>query len=166
VTVGIAEVLDVEADWYVQDLVAQGVAALTKDAGGPFGVVTPRLRRLSQVAQAVYLTHGQTRQGKGAKDQARFDHDVIAVVLWAATGAGARAHVDQEAADAAVARVVDRVLGPTGDTTHGGRWFSIGPVVVEPPGPLELLAWSDAVAAAGAAYVITVRYTVSEFRAR
>lgn len=158
-----ATVLETEAEWFLLDLYSQGVPHLHRDDGGPFDIVTPHVRRLAQRRAQLYLNHGPTREAKGAKDSVRLDHEVIAIVLIAATGAGSREHVDQAAVDAAVARVVARVVGPTGDVGHGGRWFRVGPVSVDPASPLDRLRWSDAISAAGAAHVVPVRYTVTEY---
>lgn len=161
-----ATLLDAEAEWFGADLSTEGLPALTKARGGPFDIVTPHVRRLAQVRAQLYLNHGTTRQGRGAKDMARLDHEVIAIVLMAATGAGTREHTDQEAVEVAVAAVVARVLGPEGDVGHGRRWFRVGPLSVEPASPLDRLRWSDAISAAGAAHVVPVRYTVTELDAR
>lgn len=156
-------VLESEQAWYETDLTASGVPALLKAQGGPFDIVASHVRRLAQARAQLYLTHGPTTQARGAKAGVRLDHQVIALVLYAAVGAGARAHVDQDSLEAAVGRVVARVLGPAGDVDHGGRWFRVGPVATEPVGLEGLLQWGDAIAAAGAAHVVAVRYTVSEY---
>lgn len=159
-----ASFLDTEAAWFAEDL--PGVPALTKADGGPFDIVTPHVRRLSQVRAQLYLSHGTTRQAKGSKALVRLDHEVIAVVLMAATGAGTREHIDQASTEEAVSKVVARIIGPAGDVGHGGRWFKVGPLSVEPASPLDRLRWSDAITAAGAAHVVPIRYTVSEYAAR
>lgn len=158
--------LATECEWFLVDLFSQGVPHLLRADGGPFDVVTPHVRRLSQANHQLYLTHGPTREGRGAKNMVRLDHEVVAIILWSALGAGAREQVDQANVEAAVAKVVARVLGPDGDVGHGGRWFSIGPASVEPVNPLDRLRWSDAISAAGAAHVVAVRYTVTEFGTR
>jgi hypothetical protein len=161
-----AAVLDVEADWYGLDLSGVNVPPLLKDQGGPFDVVGPHVRRLAQARHQLYLTHGPAREMPGSKDLTRLDHEVVALVLWAATGAGARAQVDAAGVDDAVDRVIRRVLGPAGDLNHGGRWFSVGAVTAEPSNPLDALRWSDVIGAAGAAHVVVVRYSVAEITDR
>lgn len=159
------QVLAAEAEWFSRADLA-GVGPLAKADGGPFDAVGAHVRRLAQAGRQLWLTHGASREVAGSKSTRRLDHEVIALVLWPATGAGARAHVDQAAAGAATQLVADRVHGPDGDVGHGGRWFRVGPVSVEPPGPLDILRYADAIGAAGAAYVIAVRYSVTEMAVR
>lgn len=155
-------VLDSELEWFRADLAAQGLAPLAKPAG-PFAVVERDVRRLAQARTQLWLTRGPTTQPRGSKTTTRLDHEVIALVLWAAIGAGARAHVDAENLEEAVGLVVARVVGPEGDVGHGGRWFRVGPVSTEPVGLDGLLRWGDAIGAAGAAHTVAVRWSVSEF---
>lgn len=162
-----ATVLTTEAAWFaLAGAPAGAMPALTVAAGGPFDIVASHTRRLAQRRHQLYLAHGTTRPARGAKDSVRLDHEVMAVVLWAATGAGGREHIDQEALEAAVAKVVARVIGPAGDVDHGGRWFSVGRPMVEPEDPLSRLRFADAITAAGAAHTVIVRYRVSEYVAR
>lgn len=156
------DVLDTELEWFRLDLAGEDLPPLVKPEG-PFVVVERDVRRLAQARTQLYLTRGPTTQPKGSKTTTRLDHEVVALVLWAATGAGARAHQDQESLDAAVAKVVARVVGPEGDVGHDGRWFKVGPVTTQPVGLEGLLRWGDAIGAAGAAYTVAVRWTVSEF---
>ncbi len=158
--------LDVEAEWHGLDLSADGVPALEKTAGGPFDIVTPHLRRLSQARRQLFLTHGNDRDVPSSKSTRRTEHEVLALVLWPAAGAGARAHEDQAVLGEAVAAVVARVHGPAGDIGHGNRWFRTGPTSVEPAGPLETLRFADAIGSAGAAYTVIVRYSVAEMTDR
>ncbi len=65
------------APGYALDLSAMGVPALTSADGGPFGVVAPHLRRLSQVPGALYRTHGPSTQTQGSKTHRRVDHEVV-----------------------------------------------------------------------------------------
>lgn len=161
-----ATVLAAEAEWFSDDMSAEGLPPLTKDQGGPFDIVTPHVRRLAQVRAQLYLSHGPTRQARGSKALVRLDHQVLAVVLVAATGAGTREHIDQATIEADVAKVVARVIGPADDIGHGGRWFRVGDVAVEPASPLDRLRFTDAITAAGAAHVVVVRYTVAEYADR
>jgi hypothetical protein len=157
-----SDVLDVELEWFRLDLANDDVPPLVKP-DGPFMVLERDVRRLAQARTQLYLTRGPTTQPRSSKTTTRLDHEVIALVLWAATGAGARAHQDQEPLDDAMAKVVARVLGPDGDVGHGGRWFKVGPVSTQPVGLEGLLRWGDAIGAAGAAYTVAVRWSVSEF---
>lgn len=156
-----ASFLDTEAAWFALDL--PGVPALAKSDGGPFDIVTPHVRRISQKRAQLYLNHGPTRQGEGSKTMVRLDHEILAIVLMAATGAGTREHIDQDSVERNVSKVVARIIGPAGDVGHGGRWFRVGALTVEPASPLDRLRWSDAISAAGAAHVVVIRYTVSEY---
>lgn len=164
--VSYATLLAAEAEWFSADMSAEGLPALTKDQGGPFDIVTPHVRRLSQVRLQLYLGHGPTSQGRGSKTLVRLDHQVLAIVLVAAAGAGTREHVDQATVESAVSKVVARVIGPPGDVGHGGRWFSVRGVTVEPASPLDRLRFTDAITAAGGAHVVVVRYTVVEYTDR
>lgn len=158
-----ADVVDAEAEWFGADLSAQGVPALLASQGGPFHVVAAHVRRLAQARHQLYLAHGPTAQPRRSKTTTRLDHQVVALVLWAALGAGARAHEDADDLEQAVAKVIARVLGPVGDVGHGGRWFRVGPVATEPASILDQLAFGDAIGAAGAAHTVVLRYTVTEF---
>lgn len=157
----VTDVLDLELEWFLADV--EDLNPLPESAGGPFHVVEREVRRLSQARNQLYLTLGPTTTPRGSKTTRRLDHEVIALVLWTAVGAGQRAHVDQAALGRAVDLITRRVLGPDGDIGHGGRWFRAGGLRTEPVGLDGLLRWGDAIGAAGAAYTVAIRYTVSEF---
>ena len=159
---GYAEALTAEEDWFTSPLV--GVPPLIKEDGGPFDVCAAQVRRLSQAPRQLFLGHTRSTDGRQSKTpDHRIDHEIVALVFWSAIGAGARAHRDQAELDAAVERVLARIRGLQGDSTHGGRWWGVGEARVEPPNPATLLAFSDAAGAVGAAYQVSVRYTVVEY---
>ena len=163
-TTGYAAVLGAEAEWLTADLSAEGYPPLLASQGGPFDAVGAEVRRLDQHRHQLWLAHSQTRQGKGSKQSVRLDHEVAAVVMWAAAGAGHRAHLDQAALAKGIESLLVRLAGTEGDRTHGGRWFNVAPATVAGATPLQLLVWTDAVAAAGAAHVVVVTWTVAEYR--
>lgn len=161
ITTGYAGVLDIEAEWLTADLSAEGLPPLSASRGGPFHAIGAEVRRLDQARHQLWLVHTRSTQGRGSKSDTRLVHEVTAVILWHAAGAGHRAHVDQ----AKLAEAVEAVLLRVGhDLTHGGRWWGVGPATVNPPTPLQLLAWRDALAAAGAAHELTVTWTATEWR--
>lgn len=154
-----ADALAKEEAWFASDLSAQGVPGLSP----PFDVVASQVRRLSQARRQLFLGHSRSTDGRRSKaGDHRVDHEIVALVFWAAVGAGGRAHEDQDRLDEAVERVLARVRGPAGDYTHGGRWWSVGEVRVEPPNPATLLAFRDAAGAVGAGYELAVRFSVTE----
>ncbi|MCA1572823.1 MAG: hypothetical protein LC798_21525 [Chloroflexi bacterium] len=158
------DVLDREEAWYQE--VHAGLPPLVADQGGPFSTVAASIRRLSQGSHQLFLAHVDTTDRNMSHEDVRHDHQVAAVVLWAAIGGGARAHQDQARLDDAVSAVLDRIKGPAGDRGHGGRWWAVSDARAAPPLPAQLLNWSDAIAAAGAAYVVQCSYTCTEWSTR
>lgn len=160
---GYVDVLAREETWYTANLADRGVAGLLAASGGPFAVVAANPRRLSQGRNQLWLAHAETSQGRGTKQDTRWDHDIVALLLWSATQASVRAQDDEVALDAAANLVADRVRGPAGDRSHDGRWWSVGPVRIAPPTPTQFLVWTDIIGGLGAAYLVTVSYRCSEW---
>jgi hypothetical protein len=150
-----------EVEWY-REMVA-GLAPLEAPAG-PFYRVTSELSELAQGRNQLYLALVSQLDASADKDgRRRIDHEISALVLWAVGPAG-RAHVSEATLDDAVDAVVQRVRGVPEAPNHGGRWWMVGPTSVEFPPPAQLLANGDAILAAGAADVRSVRYTVTSWQ--
>jgi hypothetical protein len=133
-----------EVEWYTE--MVPGLAPLEAPAG-PFYRVTSELSELAQGRNQLYLALISQLDASADKDgRRRIDHEISALVLWA------------------VEAVVQRVRGVPEAPNHGGRWWMVGPTSVEFPPPAQLLANGDAILAAGAANVRSVRYTVTSWQ--
>lgn len=151
---GIADVLDREVDWLTA--VLPGLPSLAEH----FDVIAAHVRRLAQHPRQLYVGLLATRDTSPTKNgDRRLEHDVVALTLYPALGAGARAHADRDRAEVAVAAVVDRIAV---DRTHGGRWWSISDATVAPPDPITMLAFADVLAVAGSSYAYSITWTATE----
>lgn len=151
---------ELEADWF-RSTVA-GLPPLEAPAG-PFYRITSEMGELAQGRNQLYLAEISTVDASGSKDgDRRIDHEISALVLWA-VGAGGRAHVKAATLDEASELVVARVRGTAEAPNHGRRWWMVGPTTVEFPPQEQLLANGEAILAAGAVSVRSVRFTVTEW---
>jgi hypothetical protein len=151
----------VELEWY-----RAGVAGLPplEAPAGPFHKVTAEMSELVQGRNQLFLALVSATDAPATKTGGRrIDHELSALVLWAVGPAG-RARVKEASIDEAVDAVVQRVRGVADAPNHGGRWWQVGPTTVEFPTPAQLLANGDAILAAGAANVRSVRYTVTSWQ--
>lgn len=152
--------LELEEAWYRADVA--GLDLL--ESPGPFTKVTSQLSELAQGrAQLLLTVISSLHQVATKTGERRIDHEMAALVLWP-LGAAGRAHVNQVSLDAAVDVVVARAMGTVDDRCHGGRWWLVGPVSVEYPPPIQLLAAGNPDVAAGTTNIRSVRYTVTEWR--
>jgi hypothetical protein len=150
-----------EAEWFRADV--PGLPPLAAPAG-PFYRVTDKLKELAQGRTQLFLALVSTLDESASKlGPRRVDHEIAAMVMWA-VNAGGRAHVPQVDIDEAIEAVVARVRGVSDQPNHGGRWAMVGPVSVEFPPPEQWLASGDAITAAGATNVRSVRYAVREYQ--
>ncbi len=160
---GVGDVLERETAWYLQAV--PGLPVLVGDPDGPFHVVASQVRRLTQHRNQLYLGILSSVEGRGSKNGARrIDHEITALVLWGRRQSGARAHVELDALDDALERVVQRVQGTPELPKHDGRWWMVSPTTVEFPAPTTILAFADVIGAADPAHLRSVRYTVTEWR--
>jgi hypothetical protein len=152
-----------EVEWFRADV--PGLPSLEAPAG-PFYRVTDKLTELVQGRTQLFLALVSTLDESASKlGPRRVDHEIAAMVMWA-VNAGGRAHVHQVDIDEAIDAVVARVRGVSvsEQPNHGGRWAMVGPVSVEFPPPEQWLSSGDAITAAGATNVRSVRYAVREYR--
>lgn len=130
---------------------------------GPFYRVTDDLAELAQSRTQLFLALISTVESSASKTGPRQrDHEIAAMVMWR-LGAASRPHVSQDQLDEAVEAVVARVRGVPELPNHDGRWAMVRPIAVEFPAPYQLLAVGDAMTAAGATNVRSVRYSVREY---
>lgn len=160
---GVGDVLEREEAWYRQ--VVPGLPVLVDAPDAPFAIVASQVRRLAQHRNQLYLGILTSTEGRGSKNGGRrIDHEVTALVLWGRRQSGARAHVELDALDDALERIVQRVQGTPELPNHDGRWWMVSSTTVEFPSPMTILAFSDVVGAADPAHLRSVRYTVTEYR--
>ncbi|HEV2071101.1 MAG TPA: hypothetical protein VGR26_15025 [Acidimicrobiales bacterium] len=149
-----------EVEWFRAEV--PGLPPLV-DPAGPFYRVTDDLAELAQSRTQLFLALVATLDASASKlGPRRVDHEIAALVMWR-VGAAGRAHISHDQLDDAIEAVVARARGVPEHANHGDRWAMVGPVTVEFPAPHQLLSVGDAISAAGASNVRSIRYAVREY---
>ena len=142
--------VDREASWLQQS--GDGLPALQSTAGGPFDLVQAYIPRSPALRKrGLDVTRGGFSDARFSQQRRMVTHPLRLIVQWPiASGSGA-AEDEQRALDDALGLVVQRIVGPLMDKTHGGRFLAVaeapnhGPIqVIQPPLPLIGLQGSDA----------------------
>jgi len=124
------DAVDREAAWFKADQSAQGIPHLIASArpAGPFDIVQADLGRPSARGRTLYLWLENVEERRYALARKLQIYSFVASCLWQRTKAAGQTQADQQGLAAAVAKVVQRVRGPIGDKTHGGRFTAAGEI--------------------------------------
>jgi len=136
-----SDAVDREAAWLAAS--GDGGPALLASAGGPLDTVQAYWpgNRLPHKQRALYLTRRVLSDDHVNAQRYRDQHTFAAKLIWPVKNpVPPIAEGEQRAFDAAVGLVLQRIRGPQGDKTHGGRFLSVGEVPGQASG---LVDWED-----------------------
>ena len=129
-----ADAADREAAWL--NTAGDGLAVLPTAAGGPWKVVQaywPGLRWATQQT-GIYLLRRHLADDRAASLRIRDSYEFVLKLVWPVLNVTAPlAETEQRRFDAAIELLIQRIRGPVGDKTHGGRFLSVGEVPREQP---------------------------------
>lgn len=129
-----ADACDREAAWL--NTFGDTLPALPAVAGGPWKVIQaywPGLRVPTQKS-GIYVQRGHLTDDRVANLRVRDSYEFRLKLVWPVLAATAPlAETEQRNFDAAVGLLIQRIRGPVGDKTHGGRFLSVGEVPREMP---------------------------------
>jgi len=145
-----ANAVDREAAWLTT--AGDGLPALKTSAGGPFDVIQAYIPRSPALRKkGLYVTRGQLADQRFSQQRRMATHSLRLVIQWPISSGAGSAETEQRALDAAIDLVLQRIVGPVMDKTHGGRFLAVaeapnhGPIqVIQPPLSLIGLQGSDA----------------------
>jgi hypothetical protein len=117
-----------EAAWLQQ--ANDSLPALLQPAGGPFQVVAAYEQgaQTRTQATAIYVTRGEVEQIRAGNQRIRDRYPMRLELHWpvrvTSPGASSIAATEAQNFDNAIELVRQRVTGPLGDKSHGGRFLS------------------------------------------
>jgi len=115
-----------EADWLKTS--GDGLPALQVAAGGPWGIVQAYWpgNRLNTQKTGIYVLRRAIDDDHPVAQRYRSQYLLVARLIWPLRAASPIAETEQAAFDAAIGLLLQRIRGPVGDKTHGGRFLSVG----------------------------------------
>lgn len=122
-----ADAVDRETAWLAT--AGDGLPALLKASGGPFDDVHayyPRTPKMT--ARTLYVLRQRLGQNRFGAQRIISKYPMRLIVWWPMLGGkgfDGSAEAEQRALDAAIDLVLQRITGPVGDKTHGGRFLSV-----------------------------------------
>lgn len=125
-----------EAAWLTAHDPSDGLPALLTENGGPFDIAQAYLRRTpAQRRRQLYVLRRQLREERTTQVRRMARHHFELRIIWPASSPSGSGESPQQALDAAVELVLQRIGGLALDKTHGGRFLSAaenpGEVVVD-----------------------------------
>ena len=121
-----ADAVQREADWLATS--NDGLPALLTSAGGPWDIVQAYYRRTPPSEKtSIYVLRTSIADDRVANIRIRPTYEFSLKLVWPVRmTASSLAEDEQQALDAAVDLLLQRIRGPVGDKTHGGRFLSVG----------------------------------------
>ncbi len=125
-----------ETNWLLTT--GDSLPSLPSSAGGPWDVVAAYIQgaQTRTQATAIYVTRGRAQQYRVANQRIRPRYPVKLELHWPvrqiSPGSSSIAAEEQQAFDDAIELLRQRVTGPLGDKTHGGRFLSAAEVKGSP----------------------------------
>jgi len=107
--------------------VGDGLPALLATAGGPWDTVQAYYPRTPyEMRRCIYVLRHRIQQRRWGAQRVAHQYPFRLICWWPILDATGSAEVEQQAFDNALDLVLQRVLGPLGNKTHGGRFLSVG----------------------------------------
>jgi hypothetical protein len=139
--VSTADAADREAAWLATT--TDALPALPATSGGPWQVIQAYWPGAALAAQktGIYVLRTQLEDVRHGSQRIRPAYEFHLKLVWPVrvTREGI-AETEQRALDAAVDLLIQRIRGPLGDKTHGGRFLSVGEDLGK---PAPAVTWDD-----------------------
>jgi len=132
-----ADAVQREADW-LNTTSGDSLPFLPASAGGPWGVIAAYIQgaQTRTNATAIYVMRGRAEQSRVGNQRIRPRYPMRLELHWPvrviSPGSSSIAAGEQQAFDDAIELLRQRVTGPLGDKTHGGRFLSAAEVKGQP----------------------------------
>lgn len=157
-----------EAAWLTT--AGDSLPSLLAVSGGPWQVIAPyeQAAQTRTNATAIYVTRGRAQQCRVANQRIRPRYPMRLELHWPvrviSPGGSSIAATEAQNLDAAIEQLRQRLTGPLGDKSHGGRFLSaaIGPSG-QPDIDVEFPPDASAVIKAAKELTATVTYFVDDF---
>jgi len=113
---------------------SDSLPSLLSSAGGPWDVIAAYTQgaQTRTQATAIYVTRGRVQQFRVANQRLRPRYPMRLELRWPvrqiSPGSSSISAVEQQVFDDAIELLRQRVTGPLGDKTHGGRFLSAAEV--------------------------------------
>lgn len=113
-----------EAAWL--NSTGDGLPTLPRLLGGPWDNVQAYYPRTPYAEQrSVYVLRARIAQPRFGGQRIMTNHQFRLILWWPLLDASGEAEAEQQAFDNAIDLLLQRVTGPLGDKTHGGRFLSV-----------------------------------------
>jgi hypothetical protein len=112
-----------------------GLPALAASVGGPWEIIQAYMPRTPRTqAPGIYVLRGHIGDLRVSSQRIRPGYIFRLKLRWPIrTGGAPLAETEQQAFDVAVNLLLQRIRGPLGDKSHGGRFLSAGETPARPP---------------------------------
>jgi hypothetical protein len=124
-----------EEAWFVSDQSAatdlwgnsQPLPALTAELGGPFDIVQGYGRKIDPRSRGCYIWRGKIDEKRYGMQMKTLTYEMHVNLVWPLSSTSQNGYEgDQQACDAAIEAVLQRIRGPKGMATHGGAFTAAG----------------------------------------
>jgi hypothetical protein len=120
-----ADAVDRETAWL--STFGDGLPALLADDGGPWDTVQAYYPRTPyEERRSIYVLRHRVMQRRFGAQRVMHSYPFRLILWWPILAVDGSAEGEQRAFDVAVDLLLQRLLGPLGDKTHGGRFLSVG----------------------------------------
>ena len=156
-----------EAAW-LNTMSGDSLPFLPASAGGPWDVIAPYEQGAATRTQAaaIYVTRGRAQQVRVASQRIRPRYPMRLELHWPvrviSPGPTSIAAVEAQNFDDAIEMLRQRVTGPLGDKTHGGRFLAAAEVKGQPGIDVQFADASQTIKAAKELHA-TMSYWVDDF---
>jgi hypothetical protein len=114
-----------ETAWLTSD--GDGLPALLATAGGPWDNVQAYYPRTPyQEQRSIYVLRHKVAQKRFGAQRVLHTYPFRLILWWPLLAVDGSAEEEQAAFDAGIDLLLQRILGPLGDKTHGGRFLTVG----------------------------------------
>jgi hypothetical protein len=104
-----------------------GLPALVKTAGGPWDTITAYYPRVPyEERRTIYVLRHRIQQKRFGGQRVLHTYPFRLILWWPLLDEGGSLENEAQAFDSAIELLLERILGPLGDKTHGGAFLSTG----------------------------------------
>ena len=120
-----ADAVERELAW-LQVPGTDGLPALLVDNGGPWDTITRYPRTPYENRRTIYVMRHRIKQRRFAAQRVMHTYPFRLILWWPLLRSDGELELEAQDFDAAIDKLLQRILGPLGDKTHGGRFLSVG----------------------------------------